>query len=453
MEKREDLKFYKDKMEKLAPTPEDMRIFWVGKDIARIEARTTYCLECIMEGKGIVSALEDMACLVGHEARLVPDEEKVIIDALMDNNAVLVMPTAEKREAQGGKADETGKEYSIWDRGYAITTGRDPYEAYAALVILEKAAEIQQRAEVIGDVEPLSKSQAKREQRKYLRAYESFGIPKKSKFSESKSEDSKKDANQETPEDAADNVDNTLQELKGRMDLVEYGRELVKSKLIQHGLGNVSIRTGEEDMLVTPLGVELDELSPEDMVAINLKTMKYPKGGNIPTDEAALHAGIYKARPDVGAIVHTHSIYSSVFAACQMPIEIDDLSLRWDLGFMIHASKYAESGSSTLTRRVMEAMEDRPCCIIANHGMVACGKNIEQAYQVALSMEDAARRFLNERQIKQVEKEQNKQAAKAKTEQVKKEQGTDEANRQVTAEGNQQGPVSNALMIIEEPKK
>lgn len=435
MEKREDLRYYKDKMEKYCPTPEDMRIFWVGNDLARIEARTTYCLECIMEEKGIVTSMDDTAGLIGYEARLVPDDEKVIIDALMDNNAVLVQSTAEKREAQGGKTDETGKDYTIWDRGYVITIGRDPFEAYVALVELERAAEILQKAEAIGGIEPLSKSQAKREQRRYLRTYSSPGtlakpLWKKEVVKEKDPEESKDDE-AGLGESFGLGIENTLQELKARMDLVEYSAKAVKSNLIVENRGSISVRNGEERMLVTPFGMDADRLLPEDMVSVSTKTLRYSGDGNHPTDESDLHAGIYKARPDVGAIVHAHSLYCSVFAACKMPMEINDLSLRWDLGFMVYASKYGETGSSTLTRNVVEALGDRPCCIISNHGMIACGKDLEQAFQVALSLEDAARRFLNERQIKLVEKEQNKQVMQEEF----------------------QGPVTNQLMIIEEPKK
>ena len=382
-------------MNRLAPTPEDMRIFWVGDDMARIEARTTYCLECIARGEGIVSALDDMAQIIGYEAPLVDDNEKDIIDALMDNGAVLVKATA---EARGGRR---ANDYSIWDRGYVVTTGRDPYEAYMALVVLEKAAEIQIKAAALGGTEPLTKSHAKRERRRFLKKYSAPGRKRRTIEVESNSgnkynkEDNNSEVSELASEAISDNAALLVSDLKGRMELVDYGNKLVEKDLVQGTWGNISVRLDEEYMLTTPSGLDYDDCKPEDMVRVNIETLKAEDSLNDPTSEKSIHAEIYKARPDVGAIVHTHSKYCSLLAACRMPLEVREESLAKDVGELILVADYGESGSTTLAKNVVEALGKRKGCIMSHHGMVACGKDIEEALSIAMSMEEASRLLVN----------------------------------------------------------
>lgn len=406
---------YKEKMNKLSPVPEDMRIFWAGKDLARIEARTTYCLECIMMEQPIEPALDDMAQIIGGEAPLVDDDQDEIIEALMKTGAVLVRPTAKAKggaveaiNAMGGAvAVNEGqvdpqkirqKEKSIWDRGYVITTGRDPYEAYVALTVLEKAAEVQIKSKALGGVKPLSLATAKRYHREYLRKYSVEGKKRRDMEIEGIELEIKPKA---LP-------DNFFLEFNSRRDLVDYGNKIVQKGLVQGTWGNLSVNLGDGTMLTTPSGLDYDSLAPEDMVVVNTKTLRYDKGGNNPTSEKSLHAGIYEVRPNVGAIVHTHSKYCSVFAACQMPLEIIDDSLKETIGSgVIYIADYGRSGTDKLTENVIKSLDERNGCILSNHGMIACGKDLEEAFQIAMSMEEAARQLINHRLANMVDEERS----------------------------------------------
>ena len=207
--------------------------------------------------------------------------------------------------------------------------------------------------------------------------------------------DNKEENNSEVSELASeaisDNASLLVSDLKGRMELVDYGNKLVEKDLVQGTWGNISVRLDEEYMLTTPSGLDYDDCRPEDMVRVNIETLKPEDSLNDPTSEKSIHAEIYKARPDVGAIVHTHSKYCSLLAACRMPLEVREESLAKDVGELILVADYGESGSTTLAKNVVEALGERKGCIMSHHGMVACGKDIEEALSIAMSMEEAAR--------------------------------------------------------------
>ena len=455
---------YKAKMRKLAPLPDDMRIFWVGNNIARIEARTTYCLECIMSGQEIPTALDDMAQVIGAGAKLVPDDQKAIIAALMYSNACLVKPSAEAKGSaswtdagqSSGKALGAGSvipegEASIWDRGYVVTLGRDPYEAFVALTVLEKAAEIQIKSKGLGGVKPMSPSHCRSLQRQYARKYSKPGRERRAQElagaanaaldpgspsaaaldpgspSAAALDPGSPGAAASAPGSpgAAAGVDNAapglsadadtlIKELKERAALVEYGQKLVEKNLVQGTWGNISIRINDELMLVTPTGLDYDSAGPEDMVAVNIPKLTFDKTGNAPTTEKSMHAKIYEARSDVGAIVHAHSTYCSALAACLMPLEVRNEELAKTLGELLYVSDYAKAGTDKIAENVVKALGPRTGVIMANHGMVACGKDIDEAFEIALSMEDAARRLINDKILDNI----NKEAARKESQEV-----------------------------------
>lgn len=99
-----------------------------------------------------------------------------------------------------------------------------------------------------------------------------------------------------------------------REALVRCGKALVEKGLVQGTWGNISVRLDEKYMLTTPSGLDYMRLTPDDMVKVDIDTLKY-EGDKKPTSEKGLHGAIYKNREDIGAVIHTHSKYCSVFAA------------------------------------------------------------------------------------------------------------------------------------------
>ncbi len=179
--------------------------------------------------------------------------------------------------------------------------------------------------------------------------------------------------------------------------LVVYGQRLLASGLVQGTWGNLSVRLNDEKMLVTPSGLDYERLQPEDMVVVSIKNLKYDRFGNKPTSERGLHAGIYRRRPDAGAVIHTHSTYCSVFAAAKMPLEVENPALDEEVGSIIRVADYARPGTNALSRNTIRALGSGKGCIMAHHGMICCGVDLKQAFHTCSAIEEAARQYIESR--------------------------------------------------------
>ncbi len=179
--------------------------------------------------------------------------------------------------------------------------------------------------------------------------------------------------------------------------LVVYGQRLLASGLVQGTWGNLSVRLNDEEMLVTPSGLDYERLQPEDMVVVSIKNLKYDRFGNKPTSERGLHAGIYRRRPDAGAVIHTHSTYCSVFAAAKMPLEVENPALAEEVGSIIRVADYARPGTNALSRNTIRALGSGKGCIMAHHGMICCGVDLKQAFHTCSAIEEAARQYIESR--------------------------------------------------------
>lgn len=187
------------------------------------------------------------------------------------------------------------------------------------------------------------------------------------------------------------NDENAMREL-----LVAYGKKLLGLGLVQGTWGNLSVRLSANYMLTTPSGRDYTSVTPADMVKVSIRTLAYGDG-NKPTSEKRIHAGIYEQRAEVGAIIHTHAKYCSIFAAAERPLQIVDDDLRRQAGELIYLADYGFAGTKTLTRNVVRALGDRRGCIMSHHGMVAVGKDLEDALKTCIAMEEAAKRYIETR--------------------------------------------------------
>jgi len=177
-----------------------------------------------------------------------------------------------------------------------------------------------------------------------------------------------------------------------REQLVEYGNKLVASGLVQGTWGNLSVRLDDKYMLTTPSGLDYTRLTADDMVKVEIATLKY-EGSLKPTSEKGLHAAIYQSRPDVGSVIHTHSKYACVFAAAQkdMPVVREH---RETLGQELKLAKYALPGTKALMKNTAEALGENAGAIMANHGMIACGESLEKAFENCVKIEENGQKYL-----------------------------------------------------------
>lgn len=181
--------------------------------------------------------------------------------------------------------------------------------------------------------------------------------------------------------------------LEARKIVCESGKRLVQEGLIARTWGNVSVRMDEKNMIITPSGRKYEELTPDDMVLVDIYTLKYE--GIKPSSELKLHCEIYKSKPHINAIIHTHQLYASVVAATQNDVEIFDPKHQEILGGkIIKAAPYALPNTKGISVGTAKAIEDNYAALMSNHGTVCVGENIEKAFLVAHTLEDACLNFI-----------------------------------------------------------
>ncbi len=186
-------------------------------------------------------------------------------------------------------------------------------------------------------------------------------------------------------------------ESEARSLLAEYGRKLVSSGLVQGSWGNLSIRIDDDYMICTPSGLDYTRLGPSDMVKVNIKTLEYDAvHEHKPTSEKLFHSRIYLTRPDAGAIVHVHSLYSCIFAACEKNLHIQSPDNAARIGNVVLCADYGMAGTATITRNIVKALRksDSKGCFMNHHGMVCYGEDLQSAFENALIIEKEAESFI-----------------------------------------------------------
>ncbi len=184
-----------------------------------------------------------------------------------------------------------------------------------------------------------------------------------------------------------------MRELDLRNALVEYGRKLLHAGLVQGTWGNLSVRLDEEHMLVTPSGIDYAALKPKDMVLVNLKTLQYD-GSRKPTSEKTLHRAVYLTHPICNAVIHTHSDACSVLAAACAPLPAHTERMRAYAHGDARVAPYALPGTNKLARNAVKALGENNACLLAHHGAVCCGEDLNAAFACCEALEEAAARYI-----------------------------------------------------------
>jgi L-ribulose-5-phosphate 4-epimerase len=167
--------------------------------------------------------------------------------------------------------------------------------------------------------------------------------------------------------------------------------ELPKNDLVRWTGGNVSGRDPETGLVVIkPSGVKYPDLKPEHLVVLDVDG-KVVEGNLSPSSDTASHLYIYRQRPDVGGIVHTHSPYATAFAAVGKPIPVVLTAIADEFGGPIPVGGFALIGGEEIGKVVVEAIGSSPAVLLKNHGVFTIGKNAEAAVKAAVMVEDVAR--------------------------------------------------------------
>ena len=175
-----------------------------------------------------------------------------------------------------------------------------------------------------------------------------------------------------------------------RVRIIDAARRMNASGMNQGRSGNVSARV-EGGFLVTPTGVPYEELNPADLVFMRRDGERV--GTYTPSSEWRIHRDIYEKHAEAGAIVHTHSPYATSLACLRRAIPPFHYEVAFAGGSDIRCAEYATFGTQELSDHALAALEGRQACLLANHGVVALGRDIDAAFAMAAKVEALARLY------------------------------------------------------------
>ena len=178
-----------------------------------------------------------------------------------------------------------------------------------------------------------------------------------------------------------------------RAEIIKKSRWMNDSGLNQGTSGNISARY-EDQMLITPSGIPYDTLEPESIASMTIDG-EYGKweGPYKPSTEWRFHLDIMKARPEVNAVVHTHSTYAATLAMARQDIPAAHYMVAIFGGDSVRCSSYATYGTKELSDHALKALENRSACLLANHGMLVTGPSLDKAMWLAHELETLCRQY------------------------------------------------------------
>lgn len=181
-----------------------------------------------------------------------------------------------------------------------------------------------------------------------------------------------------------------------RSEIISVSRALLEKGMNIATTGNVSARLAD-NFLLTPTGIAPDQLTPEKIVPTEYDGTFV--GDYAPSSEWALHARIYQNFPDAGAVVHCHSDYCVALACLREPLPAFHYMIAGFGGSDVKCANYAGFGSEDLAKTAVAAMKGRSGCLLANHGMVVFGNDLNNALRKAEVLETLAKQYVFSRSV------------------------------------------------------
>ena len=187
-----------------------------------------------------------------------------------------------------------------------------------------------------------------------------------------------------------------------RTIVVRAAQQLLRLGLVAATSGNVSLRLeGDEKeglIAITPAGTDYETMTPEDIVVVDYD-VDVIEGDAVPSSESLTHVAVYKARSDISAVIHTHSIYASVLAVAGVPLPpiLDELVAY--LGGPVEVAEYGFPSSEDLGEKAIQAMGERNAVFIRNHGVLAAGRDMPDALRACELVERASQIYIQARAL------------------------------------------------------
>lgn len=186
-----------------------------------------------------------------------------------------------------------------------------------------------------------------------------------------------------------------------RQQLLEISLELCRLGLNRGTSGNVSVRVDNEDgqpgFLITPSGMAVEHMTGDDMVWMDFLANRV--GQRQPSSEWRFHLDILQQRPQVNAVIHTHSMFATTLSTLRRDVPAFHYMIALAGGDSIRCAPYALFGSQLLSDHALAALYDRKACLLANHGMIAIGDSLPQALRIAEEVETLCEQYLRALQI------------------------------------------------------
>ena len=187
-----------------------------------------------------------------------------------------------------------------------------------------------------------------------------------------------------------------------KLEVIKYAKKLNNTNLSPLRSGNVSVRTdlsGKEGFFITPSGIKYNDLQEDKIVFLEMDEEKNEQKiidhGLNPSSEWKFHQDIYINKPDAIAIVHAHSPYATAVSAHRKNIPAFHYMVALAGGDDIKCADYATFGTKQLSKNIIQALNKRKGCLMSNHGQVAFGKNLDQAFELAEEIENICHQYIN----------------------------------------------------------
>lgn len=178
--------------------------------------------------------------------------------------------------------------------------------------------------------------------------------------------------------------------MDAKTQVLTIAKRIYSNRLVVASLGNVSCRDETGNVAITPSGIDYEELTLKDIVIIDSKGTNVDGTLN-PSSETPMHTLIYRKRPDINGIVHTHSLYASAFSVVNKEIPVDMVEVAAHVGGRVRVAPYKPPGTKELGEEALAVLGEKRACLLQNHGVLAVGSTLEKAYKAAAIVEIAAR--------------------------------------------------------------
>ncbi len=184
---------------------------------------------------------------------------------------------------------------------------------------------------------------------------------------------------------------------KLRAQVIKFAKKLNTTNLSALRSGNVSVRAKERDIngfYITPSGIKYSTLKPKDIVFVSLNG-RFDKKKKKPSSEWRFHQDIYVNKLEAKAIVHTHSTCATAVSTHKRKIPAFHYMVGVAGGNDIKCAKYATFGTRNLSKNILSALKNRSACLMANHGQITFGKNLDSAFELAQEVENICHQYIN----------------------------------------------------------